>query len=322
MEILISLAILIVIVYLINQHFFSYWSKRGIPFKEPTFLVGELSEIFTLKRSLGDYFVNVYQKYKDQKILGLYFSYRPTLLVNDPLLIQDVMIKEFTSFHDRDFALDEVNDPLSGNLFGLTGQKWRDLRVKLSPTFTSGKLKGMYPTIRDCAKVMQDYMEKNVISRNDIFDIRDLLARFTTNVISSVAFGIENDCINDRENVFRKMGMKAFESSYKLMIRNLLVVFLPKVMKFLKIKQTVQEVEDFIMSVVKQSIEYREKNKDFVRKDFMELMIQLKNQGYLSVDKDEEEDILEKENGKEGDRKKLTFNEVAAQVFLFFIAGK
>lgn len=324
MSVWITLAFVAAILYFINQYFFSYWTKRGIPYKEPTFFLGELWNILTVRRGLGDYFVDLYEKHKDKRILGLYFSYRPTLLVNDPILIQDVMIKDFTSFHDRSFAVDEDNDPLSGNLFGLAGQRWRDLRVKLSPTFTSGKLKGMYPTIRDCAQVMQDYLEKEVKSGNKVYDMRDLLARFTTNVISSVAFGIENDCINDRDNIFRTMGLKVFESSYKSMFRNMLTLFLPKLMLLLKVRAVDREIEDFIMSIVKETIDHRETNKGYQRKDFMQLMILLKNQGYISVDKDEDDD-KDEINGHDyssTDLKKLTFNEVAAQAFLFFVAGK
>ncbi|CAG9801978.1 unnamed protein product [Chironomus riparius] len=319
MSVWITIAFVVAIIYFINQYFFSYWTKQGIPFKEPTFLLGEFWDILTLKRGLGDYFEQLYKKYKNNKIFGLYCSYRPTLLVNDPVLIQEVMIKDFTSFHDRGFPVDEENDPLSANLFELSGQRWRDLRVKLSPTFTSGKLKSMYPTIRDCAQVMENYLEKEVKSGNKVYDMRDLLARFTTNVISSVAFGIDNDCINDRDNIFRKIGLKIFESNYKSMFRNILSFFLPKLMLLFKIRSVDREVEDFIVSIVKQTIDHRENDKSYERKDFMQLMILLKNQGYISVDKDDKKDEL---NGHDhNDMKKLTFNEIAAQAFLFFIAG-
>ena len=316
----ILLSLLILVIYFGNQHYFSYWSKCKIPFKEPTFLFGELWDMFASKKSQGQYFASLYQNYKHQKVVGLYFSYQPTLLVCDPEMIQEVLIKDFSSFHDRGFAVDEENDPLTSNIFGLNGQRWRDLRVKLSPTFTSGKLKGMYPTIFSCAQVLQNYIGKEVKNGNDTFDTHDLLGRFTTNVISSVAFGIENDCINDRENIFRKMGMKIFDTNFAQVARIFLTTFLPKLMLFLKIKNVSQEIEDFIMSVVRQSIQLREKDK-VERKDFMQLMIQLKNQGFVSVDKDEDKDDTNEEQSKNSDKKKLTFNEIAGNTFIFFAAG-
>ncbi|XP_070492972.1 uncharacterized protein [Chironomus tepperi] len=329
MEFWILAALIFGVVYLLNQYFFSYWSKRGIPYKEPKFIVGEIGSIALATKPFGFIFKDFYEKFKKEKILGIYFSYRPALVVNDPVIIQEVMIKSFNSFHDRNLPVDEETNPLAAHLFTLCGQKWRDLRVKLSPTFTSGKLKGMYPTIRDCAQVLQDYIGKEIKNGNDVFDIRDLLARFTTNVISSVAFGIENDCINDRENIFRKIGIKVFTPSLKRSIMRSFTFFVPNIFGFLreklniKIKITPEEIESFFMSVVQQTIEHREKNKDYERKDFMQLLIQLKNQGFLSSDKDDDDNNVDNDisANKKLDTKKLTFNEVVAQAFLFFIAG-
>jgi cytochrome P450 family 6 len=317
----ILLGIFALLVYFFNQHVHSYWSKIGIPYKEPTFLIGETGSLLSMKESFGDFFANLYNTYKDKRLLGIYFIHRPHLVITDPLLIQDVMIKEFSSFHDRGFAMDENVDPLANHLFGLDGQKWRDLRVKLSPTFTTGKLKGMYPVILNCAQTLKDFIAKENKNGIDVFDIRDLFARFTTSVISSVAFGIENDCINDPENTFRKMGLKINQPTFKQAFQNIVASFLPELANFLKFKQVPQDVEDFFMSLVKDTIEYREKNKNYVRKDFMQLLIQLKNQGYVSVDKDEEIDENIDKSQKNLEIKKLTFNEVAAQTFLFFVAG-
>lgn len=310
------------IIYLINQHFFNYWSRRGFPYKEPTFLIGELGGFIFDKVTFGEFFQNIYNKFKNHKVVGIYFSYKPTLIIRDPLLIQDVLIKSFTSFHDRGFPANEEIDPLSGHLFSLEGERWRDLRNKISPTFTSGKLKGMFPTIRDCAQVLEDYITKNIKMGNDVFDTRELLARYTTSVISSVGFGIENDCINEPNNIFRKMGAKFLEPSLQQMIFDALSLFIPNIIKKFNMKLTPDEVEEFFMSVVQQTVEYREKNKDFERKDFMQLMVQLKNQGFLSSDRNEMKNDLANENDYKLDTKKLTLNEIAAQSFVFFIAGR
>lgn len=207
-------------------------------------------------------------------------------------------------------------------MFNLQGQQWRDLRVKLSPTFTSGKLKGMFSIIRDCGQTLETYLDKNVKSGVDVFEFRDLMARFNTNIISSVAFGIENDCINEPDHLFRRMGAKIFEPSFKNGIKGAIAFLMPKLFQTLKLKSTDDDVEEFIYSVVKQTIDLREQ-KNFTRNDFMQLLVQLKNNGYVSVDKSEKTDKDSEEFKNESNSiNKLTIDQVAAQTFVFFVAGK
>jgi cytochrome P450 family 6 len=170
---------------------------------------------------------------------------------------------------------------------------------------------GMFETIINCGQVLENYLDTNVKQGVDVFEFRDLMARWNTNIISSVAFGIETDCINDREHIFRKMGAKNFENTWRMALGMFLAFFMPKAIKVLKFKLMEPEVEEFIINIVKQTVEYREAN-NVERNDFMQMLIQLKNQGYVSVDKDE---------NVEREVKKLNFIEMAAQVFVFFIAG-
>jgi cytochrome P450 family 6 len=306
------------LVFALNKYYFSYWEKLGFKqLKSPKFLVGHAGPLFTKKASMGVLFSELYHEYKNVRVLGVYMTYLPSLIITDPKLVQDIMIRDFTSFHDRPMPCDEKNDPLTSHLFNLPGQKWRDLRVKLSPTFTSGKLKSMFPIIRDCGKVLEDYLVKNVKNGVDVFEFRDLMARFNTNIISSVAFGIENDCINEPDHIFRRMGLKFFEKTFKNSMRGLLTFLCHKHFHKLPIKAIDQEVEDFIFSIVNQTIDHREKT-NFKRSDFMQLLIQLKNDGFVSADKND------KNEGEEApvDAQKLSLNLLAANVFVFFVAGE
>lgn len=315
----ILLGVIFVLGYFLNQYLFNYWSKRGFKQLDPKFFVGDAASMLTLKTSMGEYYADIYKKYKKFRIVGVYVSYNPLLVVTDPKLVQDIMIRDFNTFHDRPVPCDEVYDPLSGNLFNLHGQKWRDLRVKLSPTFTSGKLRGMFPVIKEVGKVLDNYIEENVKNGVDVFEFRDLMARYNTNIISSVAFGIDNDCINDPDHIFRKMGAKIFEPTFIHGAKGLLSFIAPKLFHKLMLKAIDGDVEDFIFSMVKQTVDYREQ-KNFSRNDFMQLLIQLKNQGYVPVDKGD------KENGDvkvgSGNVNKLDMNSLAAQVFVFFAAGE
>lgn len=312
MFLVIALVTIALVVYLLNQHKHSFWLKRGFPQAKPSFLVGDVGGMLMQKDSFGECFAKLYRNYGHQPALGIYFSYKPAILVTDPILLQNVMIREFGKFHDRPVPFDLKNDPLHNHLFHLNGQEWRDLRVKLTPTFTSGKLKGMFPVIKSCGIVLEEYLKKHVEQGVDTFEFRDLMTRYNTNIISSVAFGIDNDCINDPEHIFRRMAAKNIEVTWRSTLRNLFAVFAPRLFHILKFKIVEQEVEDFIFSIVKQTIDYRKENR-FERKDFMQLLIQLKDEGFVSVDKDEK---------IESEIKKLSFNDMAAQAYVFFIAGK
>lgn len=79
-------------------------------------------------------------------------------------------------------------------------------------------------------------------------------------------------------------------------------------------KSVDQSVEDFIISLVKGNLDYREKN-NVSRKDFFQLLIQLRNTGAVQLDDQWETKIVN------DSQKKLTINEMAAQSFVFFLAG-
>lgn len=84
------------------------------------------------------------------------------------------------------------DDPLSGHLLNLEGEKWKRLREKITPTFTSGKMRFMFPTIIDVAEKFECFMNKSLLDESEP-EIKGILARFTTNIIgnqpcSAIAF--------------------------------------------------------------------------------------------------------------------------------------
>lgn len=266
------------VLVLLNHFLHNFWSRRGFQQLRPKFLVGDIGELFRLKKSIAEIYGRLYEISKEHKLVGLYFFYRPGLMINDPELIQKVLVKDFNHFTDHGLYVDEKHDPLSGHLFSLSGDKWKSLRAKLTPLFSPGKLKMMFPTFLDCAVNLQNYVEQRAKNPNNSIEIRDLLARYTTDIIASVAFGFNNDSINYPENAFRLIGSKVFKPSFKTGIRALMTFIFPHLNKFIGMKVADQEVEDFMFRVVKETIAYREKN-DHQRNDFMQVSCKLL--GYL-----------------------------------------
>ena len=289
MGFIIALVLIAIAWYLLDRYFLSYWKRNGFQQLKPAFLFGNSLKLLTQTESIYEIFDEFYYKSKGERFIGMYNLYKPSLLVTDPQMIHDIFIKDFGYFHDHAIEFDTENDPLSGHLFSLTGQKWRDLRVKLSPTFTSGKLRWMFPVMKQSSEVLVNFIKKGLDNNEPVFGFGDLFRRYNANLISSVAFGIDNDCINQPNNDFYTYGLKNFENTARNIIRQFLFQFMPRLMATFRVKFAPQDVDNFFMKIVREIVEYREKN-NYKRNDFMDLLIQLKNQGYVSADKDVFED--------------------------------
>lgn len=76
----------------------------------------------------------------------------------------------------------EKDDPLSANLFSIEAPQWKQLRAKLTPTFSSGKIKMMFNTLLECGEALKETLE-NFCSSGDSMDIKEVLSCFSTDVI-------------------------------------------------------------------------------------------------------------------------------------------
>lgn len=303
------------VLYIYFIYSFSYWKKKGVAYVEPSFPFGNFGDVLLQRNSTGLGFQNIYNKLEGCEFGGAYILSRPALVVREPEMIKSILVKDFVHFHDRGVYFDEKDDPLSAHLFMLTGQKWRNLRTKLTPTFTSGKIKMMFPILVDCSNELRDHVELSAAS-GDTVEIKDMLAKFSTDVIALFAFGIQCNCLQNPDAEFRNWGRKIFQTSLKTSIRDLVSFTSPNLASILKIPFVPPDVTQYLKEMVKETIKYRESN-NVTRNDFMQLLIQMKSKGTLDVKK-EICDATDLQSGKDVG---LTLDEIAAQVFVFFAAG-
>lgn len=310
-NVFVAIFTLIIVAYIYVRYAYSYWQRRGIKSLPAQFPYGNFRKSFLSELSTAETLQELYNQ-SDEPILGLYGPLRPILLIRDPELIRNVLIRDSDHFHDRGVFNDESVDPLLTNMVHASGAKWRNLRQKLSPTFTTGKLKAMFSTMVDCSIPLQNYIAKNVLA-NKLIEMRDLSARYATNIIASVAFGIDVDCIADPDAEFRVYGQKAVNTTTKTAIITILSYTAPWIMKLFRIPFFDRTIYEFMKSIVSQNLEYREQQ-NVVRKDFFQLLVQLRNTGTVQLDEKWETTIS-------NDDKALTLDEITAQVFIFFFAG-
>lgn len=109
------------------------------------------------------------------------------------------------------------------------------------------------------------------------FEIRDLTAKFTTDVIGTCAFGLECNSLKDSQSEFRRMGCAVLNSSPSLALAKIVRVFFPKMFKVLKLRTFPAEVQQFFLGIVKQTIDFRNTNQ-VRRNDFIQLLLEIKDQ--------------------------------------------
>lgn len=264
---------------------FKYWENEGIPFEKPNIPFGNLKPLIKKEKSFGMAIYDIYNKSKEP-FLGIYLMLRPAILIRDATLCKDVLTQDFGSFHDRGVYVDEENDPFSGNLFSAEGQSWKSLRTKLTPSFTSGKLKAMFPTIMETAdKLKNSLMEKLPQGESKVIEIKDLMNSYAMDIIASVIFGIEIDSFKDPDNDFRKAGKLNNSPDFLNNLRGAALFLYPQLEKVFRFFHYPDPVGDFMKKMVKETVEYREKN-NIVRKDLMQMLIQLRNSGQINADDD------------------------------------
>lgn len=161
-------------------------------------------------------------------------------------------------------------------------------------------MKFMFPSIVDVGERFINCLREKVEINNEL-EIKDILARFTTDIIGRCVFGIESDSLNNENDEFRRYGRKLFEEPrYKAWVRRLMDEFSNFCRNWLHLKKIPDDIAAFFMNLSRNEVESRENN-NITKNDLMELLIKLKN---------------------EPDREKaITFDELAATAFVFFQAG-
>uniref|UniRef100_A0A8W7PTI3 Cytochrome P450 n=1 Tax=Anopheles coluzzii TaxID=1518534 RepID=A0A8W7PTI3_ANOCL len=308
---LLGVVLLLSLAYLFLRSKHNYWRSRGFPCKpSPSLLYGQMQGNGTTRHAA--YVTQEIYRYaqdRGERYMGYSFFFMPIVMVCDIELVKTVLVKDFAVFHDRGMYSNPRADPLSGNLFALEGHEWRALRQKLTPTFTSGRMKQMFGTMLQVATELHRHLLEQIDRE---LEMKAVLARFTTDVIGTCAFGIECNTLRNPDSDFLKYGRRVFEHRMLAMVKmTFAMLFRAQAVK-LGVKVTDDDLEAFFMNLVHDTVEHRERN-GVQRNDFLNLLLQIKNKGCL-----EEQ---EQEGSASADRTGMTMNELAAQVFIFFVAG-
>lgn len=296
--------ILLVIVYFYLEFHKVYrlWTKQNVPTLKPSFPIGSL-DLRVAHTNFGIIIQDFYRKLKSKgDYAGMFFLNKPVLLVLSPEFARTVLVRDFQYFINRGVYFNKEDDPLSANLFFIENNDWRNLRKKLTPTFTSSNMKMMFHTIYDVADELVKHL-KEICGENDKdVEITDVLARYNTDVIVTCAFGVQCNSLDDEKSEFRAIGKKMLTFSRIRLCKLYAAMLFRKQARFMGFRLLHDDVSHFIIDMCNKTIQER-RTRNIRRKDFMQLLIDLYS-----------DDSTVKNDG-------LTLEEIAAQVFLFYFAG-
>ena len=137
------------------QKYNSLLGSSPLPGPKPLPWIGNLLDVFRYG-GMHKMFLSFFYKYGRAHKLCLGRS--PAIVVSDPEMIREILVKEFSSFPNRlGFT---PRPPLDSGLFVSRGESWKRVRTTLTQTFTASKLRQIVPIIEEKSDLLLNKMQR------------------------------------------------------------------------------------------------------------------------------------------------------------------
>lgn len=251
------------------------------------------------------------------------------------------MVKDFPIFADRNKP-DPLRQPLMDRtMFFSTGDTWKRIRAVSSPTFTSGKLRKMFPLVNECVDYLLTAFDRCAKGDGEA-NLKNIFGDLTMDVICRCAFGTQTNTHDDPNNPLVCAAKEFFKPTFKGRARAILFFVMPQFVRNIFYTYSPFRPEVFrtfgtiVNEIVTQRRELNKKGQK--RADFLQLLLdtQTEKNGtdkeeieteldsaeshHVHEDKDLDKDI-NRNSINSIVRKPLNEIELLAQVFIFLVAG-
>ncbi|KAM7331605.1 hypothetical protein ACRRTK_008313 [Alexandromys fortis] len=184
-------------------------------------------------------------------------------------------------------------------------EEWKRIRALLSPTFTSGKLKEMFPIIEEYGDILVKYLRREA-EKGKPLDMKEVFGAYSMDVITSTAFGVNVDSLNKPKDPFveKTKNFIRFDFFDPLFMSVVLFPFLTPMYERLNVSVFPKDSIAFFKNFVERTKENRLNSKQKHLVDFLQLMMNSHNNSKV----------------KES-HKALSDMEIMAQSIIFIFAG-
>ncbi|KAM9292189.1 cytochrome P450 3A12-like [Morus bassanus] len=283
---------------------FGFFRKLGIPGPTPLPFFGTCLEY---RKGFLQFDNECFQKYG--KVWGIYDGRQPVLAVMDPQIIKSVLVKEcYSTFTNRRHT--ELAGVLNNAVSLAEDEEWKRIRTVLSPTFTSGKLKEMFPIMKHYGEVLVKNVQKQV-EKDNALSVKDIFGSYSMDVVTSTSFGVNIDSMNNPKDPFVREMKKLVKFDFfdPLFILTFVCPFITPLLVKMNISFFPRDAVDFFLRAISKIKQDREKETYKGRVDFLQLMIESQNS------------TSHGSNEANHSHKALTDTEILSQAFIFIFAG-
>ncbi|XP_074533734.1 thromboxane-A synthase [Halichoeres trimaculatus] len=329
------------LLYWYSVYPFSVLSQYGIKHPKPVPFFGN---IFMFRQGFFEPMKEIIRTHG--RVCGYYLGRRPVVVIADPDMLRQVMVREFSSFPNR-MAFRFATKPMTDCLLMLRNEHWKRVRSILTPSFSAAKMKEMVPLINTAIDALMNNLDVYAES-GEAFDVHKCFGCFTMDVIASVAFATQVDSQNNPDDPFVSHAQMFFTFNFfrPIMMFFIAFPFIAAPLAGLIPNKRRDKMNNFFINSIQKIIKQREEQPpEQRRRDFLQLMLDartnregvsleqfdtgshsdeldLRNQQTHTSASDQDERASPHESpSRRQQRKMITEDEIVGQAFVFLLAG-
>lgn len=297
----------IYLLYLYGTSPFKLWKTLGVPGPDPAPFFGNTMDLYGPDSSKAAY-AKWHAKYG--RVYGIYFFRHPALVVTDPELMKQILVKDFNSFRDR-MAYDKnilLNREVESGVFFAKGDMWKRIRGIVSPSFSIAKIRAMTGMVNRSAERLGEHVLK--FAQDGVpWGAKLFYGAYALDVVTGTGFSIDVDSVSNLDEPFTRHGRSLFIYKNSIKFLAFLAGSLPAVASFIKkfIKVGFFKTED---------MDFFDENIKYLVKERKENSGQIKYNDFLQHLVSAEAETIGEDMGS-----KLSPEEIVGQGIMLFIAG-